>query len=52
MTARQTIWNIIKWILKLIIKLSLMLLWGGLRIIEVILAEVNKLLKNYISKKH
>ncbi len=38
----------IKWLLRTIWKISLILLWGVLRISELILAEINKWLKKII----
>ena len=48
MEARKILWKLILGILKLITKVFLVLLWGALRLAEVILSEINKRLKEII----
>lgn len=40
--------SILKWLAKTIWKLCLILLWGTLRLVELLLAEINKWLKKII----
>ena len=46
---QKIIISLLKGILRIIWKAFLMVLWGCLRIAEIILQQINKLLKNLIS---
>jgi len=50
MNFRKVLWNITKWIFKLLFRIFLILLWGSLRLIEVILQHVNNYLKKVINQ--
>ena len=49
MKGRRIIWKFLKGLFKFIFKLFLILLWGTLRIVEVILQHLNNYLKKFIS---
>lgn len=49
MKIRRIFWKLFVGLLKFIWKVSLLILWGGLRLIEVILQQFNKVLKGIIN---
>ena len=49
MKKRVTFWRILKWFLILAFKIFIVLLWGTLRLIEVILQHLNPYLKKLIT---
>jgi hypothetical protein len=49
MEKRVTFWKILKWLLILVFKIFIVLLWGALRLIEVILQNLNPYLKKLIT---
>ncbi len=48
MDREDRVVSILKWLARTIWKVFLILLWGTLRIVELILAEINKWLKKII----
>ena len=48
MKLGQTLWKILKWFLRLAFKIFIVLLWGTLRLLEVILQHFNNYLKNLL----
>lgn len=49
MDLEDSILSFIKWILRTVWKVAIILLWGVCRLLEVILAEINKWLKKIIN---
>ncbi len=49
MKKRVIFWRILKWFLVLAFKIFIVLLWGTLRLIEVILQNLNPYLKKLIT---
>jgi hypothetical protein len=49
MKIRNTLWKVIKWLLKLAFRLCITLLWGSLSLLEVVLHHLNIYLKKIIS---
>ena len=49
MKKRVVFWKILKWFLILVFKIFIVLLWGTLRLIEVILQHINPYLKKLIT---
>ena len=48
MKPRNIIWKLAKGLLKLVFKITIILLWGSLRIVEVFLQHFNPFLKKLI----
>ena len=49
MKSRNIIWKLVKGLLKLVFKITIILLWGLLRIVEVFLQHFNPFLKKLIT---